>query len=115
MKCETLTDPDIDIIKNIPIVNLCNCDKLTLLPINNLITDITLIQKGSMVICRNSNPLIDLYFQLLGNGVKVYLKGDDILSSITRFLKPYSYKTVPEAKRKIVAELDRLKKIEKKP
>lgn len=82
--------------------------------VEDIVNDISAIQPGSMVICRNSNPLIDLYFQLLGMGAKVFLKGDDILSSITRFLKPYSYKTVPEAKKKIVAELDRLKKIEKK-
>lgn len=76
--------------------------------------DISAIQPGSMVICRNSNPLIDLYFQLLGMGAKVFLKGDDILGSITRFLKPYSYKTVDETKRKISTEIKRLEQIENK-
>lgn len=78
------------------------------------ITNVSLIQDGSMVICRNSTPLIDLYFQLLSLDRKVFIKGDDILSSITKFLKPYSYKTVDETRRKIVLEMSRLEKIEKK-
>ena len=82
--------------------------------VEDILNDTTQIQPGSMVICRNSNPLIDLYFQLLGMGMKVFLKGDDILSSITRFLKPYTYKTVPETRKKISEEILRLDKIEKK-
>jgi superfamily I DNA/RNA helicase len=78
------------------------------------ITDVSLIQEGSMVICRNSTPLIDLYFQLLSLNKKVFIKGDDILASITKFLKPYSYKTVDETKRKIASELTRLERIENK-
>ncbi|ALN97154.1 hypothetical protein [Flavobacterium phage FpV4] len=78
------------------------------------IEDVSLIQDGSMVICRNSTPLIDLYFQLLSLNRKVFIKGDDILASITKFLKPYSYKTVDETKRKIASELTRLERIENK-
>ncbi len=66
------------------------------------------IKDGSMIICRNTTPLIDLYFQLLAQNKKVFLKGEDILGSITKFLKPYSYKTVDYTKDKISQELKRL-------
>lgn len=82
--------------------------------VEDIENDISQIQPGAMVICRNSNPLIDLYFQLLGMEAKVFLKGDDILSSIMRFLKPYSYKTVDEARSKILNEIRRLDKLENK-
>ena len=78
------------------------------------ITDYSEIQEGGMVICRNTNPLIDLYFKLLSINKKVYLKGDDILASITRFLKPYSSLTVGDAVNKINKEMKRLESIEKK-
>lgn len=72
------------------------------------------VKNGSMIICRNTNPLIDLYFQLLSQQRKVYLKGDDILSSLTKFLKPYHYKTVDEAKKKMGADLAKLDKVKDK-
>lgn len=72
------------------------------------------IKNGSMIICRNTNPLIDLYFQLLSQNRKVYLKGEDILGSITKFLKPYMYKTVGETRTKLVTELKRLEEIPNK-
>lgn len=60
--------------------------------------DPSLIKENSMVICRNSGPLLDLYFQLLGLGKDAFLKGDDILNSIIRFLTPYKYTSVHSAK-----------------
>ena len=66
------------------------------------------IKDGSMVICRNSGPLIDLYFKLLSNNRKVYIKGDDILASITRFLNQYKGKTVAEMISKVNKEIKRL-------
>jgi hypothetical protein len=53
-----------------------------------------------MVICRNSGPLLDLYFQLLKNK-KVFIKGEDILNGVIRFLRPYQYKTVREAHKRL--------------
>jgi len=62
--------------------------------INNTIE----IKENSMIICRNSKPLIDLYFELLGSGKSAYIKGEDILTGIVRFLKPYGNHTVESAK-----------------
>lgn len=72
------------------------------------------IQEGSMVVCRNTNPLIELYFKLLGLGYKVYLKGEDILGSLTRHLKPYNYKTVVQAGRMMKEEITELASKENK-
>jgi len=72
------------------------------------------IQGGSMIICRNTSPLIILYFQLLAQKRKVYLKGEDILNSLTKFLKPYNYKSVSETKRKLTSELLQLDKVKDK-
>lgn len=67
-----------------------------------------LIKDNSMVICRNSTPLIDLYFQLLAYNKKVYIKGEDILTGILRFLKPYDSHTVVSAKIEMAYKLDEL-------
>jgi len=69
------------------------------------VTDIGFIKNSSMVICRNSGPLIVLYFQLLAQRRKVYIKGEDILTGLTRFLDPYSYKTVAQTISKIESEI----------
>lgn len=52
----------------------------------------------SMVICRNKGPLISLYFDLVAEGVKCKLYGDDILSSVVRFLGSYKRMSVSSAK-----------------
>lgn len=72
------------------------------------ITDFTEIKDESMVICRNSSPLFDLYFRLLGINKKVYIKGEDILGSLTKFLKPFTYKTIIAAKSQMDRKLRRL-------
>jgi len=66
------------------------------------ITDYTLIKDNSMVICRNSGPLISLYFSLLGEDKKCYIKGEDILTAIVRFLKPYNSDKIGVAKREMM-------------
>lgn len=78
------------------------------------IFDASEVQDSSMVICRNTDPLIQLYFQLLGMGKKVYIKGDDILGGITKFLKPYAYKTVAQTKGLIMHEMKELELIQNK-
>tara|TARA_R110000796_G_scaffold118353_2_gene231944 strand:- start:3034 stop:4527 length:1494 start_codon:yes stop_codon:yes gene_type:complete len=60
--------------------------------------DVSLIKNKSMVICRNSSPLIDLYFKLLGQNKECYIKGEEILQSIVRFLTPYKSVLVGTAK-----------------
>lgn len=66
------------------------------------------IKDNSMVICRNSKPLIDLYFELLGSGKNVYIKGEDILTGIVRFLKPYANHTTESAKIEMGYKMDDL-------
>ena len=72
------------------------------------ITNPDLIQDKSMVICRNTNPLIELYFHLITNGRSCYIKGEDILNSVTRFLKPYAGGTIGSARGKMLRKLDKL-------
>ena len=74
------------------------------------INDPSLIKDNSMVICRNSSPLISIYFYLLGQGKSCYIKGDDILSSVIRFLKPYMNHTVHTAKIEMLYKKDDLSK-----
>ena len=76
------------------------------------ITNPMLIQDNSMVICRNSTPLIDLYFELLSYNKKVYIKGEDILTGILRFLKPYDSHTVVSAKIEMAYKIEDLSKDE---
>lgn len=66
------------------------------------------IKPESMIICRNTSPIIKLYFGLLGTGMPVYIKGDDILASINRFLKPYLNYTVAGTKMELQYKLDEL-------
>ena len=79
-------------------------DKGIVATINNTIE----IKENSMIICRNSKPLIDLYFELLGSGKSAYIKGEDILTGIVRFLKPYGNHTVESAKIEMLYKLEDL-------
>ena len=73
-------------------------------------SDISEIKPESMIICRNTSPIIKLYFGLLGVGMPVYIKGDDIMTSINRFLKPYMNKSVANTKSELMLKLDELQK-----
>jgi DNA helicase-2/ATP-dependent DNA helicase PcrA len=73
-----------------------------------VVKDVSEIKAESMVICRNTSPIVKLYFGLLGAGMPVYIKGDDILTSINRFLKPYLNYTVGGAKIELQHKLDEL-------
>ena len=66
------------------------------------------IKDNSMVICRNSGPLVGLYFQLLALGKPCYIKGEDILTSIVRFLKPYNNYTTMSAKVEMSYKMEEL-------
>lgn len=65
-------------------------------------TNITTIKQGAMVICRNTGPLIKLFFYLIREKRNCYIKGEDILSGIVRFAKPYKFKSIASA----IAELE---------
>ena len=66
------------------------------------------IKSNSMVICRNSGPLIDVYFQLLALNKPCYIKGEDVLTSIIRFLKPYNNYTTMSAKVEMTYKMEEL-------
>lgn len=66
------------------------------------------VKGPSMIVCRNTNPIIKLYFSLLGQGLPAYIKGDDIMSSINRFLKPYLKDTVSVTKSLLYEKLEDL-------
>lgn len=73
-----------------------------------VIVDTTRIQEKSMVICRNTKPLIGLYFDLLSQGKSAFIKGDDILSGMVRFLKPYKNHTIDSAKVEMMYKIEDL-------
>lgn len=55
------------------------------------------IKDDSLVICRNTGPLVDLYFKLIANGRRAYINGNEILGYLIKFLKPYSKSKVYDA------------------
>jgi len=74
------------------------------------VTEVSEVKEESMIICRNTSPIIKLYFKLLSQGTSVYIKGDDILASMVRFLKPYNNMTVAMTKSKLLDKLEDLQK-----
>lgn len=51
-------------------------------------------EEGDMVICRNMKPLIPIYFEMILEGKKAYIRGKEIGQSLIRLLKPYVKKTL---------------------
>lgn len=76
----------------------------------DVVTDVNEVKGESMIICRNTSPIIKLYFSLLGAGMPVYIKGDDIMTSINRFLKPYLSYSVARTKTELLYKLEDLQK-----
>jgi len=74
----------------------------------DVVNDIRDIKENSLVICRNTDPLIDLYLELISLDVPCVLKGEDILNGITNFLKPYSNSTVYMASKEIGYQIEDL-------
>lgn len=60
-------------------------------------TNIEDIKPDSMIICRNTNPLFELYFRLLGAGKPCYINGKDIMTNLIKFIKPYMRDTIHSA------------------
>lgn len=54
------------------------------------------IELGDMVVCRNVAPLISLYFDLLSQGKKAYIKGKDLEKGIINLLKKVEFMTIRE-------------------
>lgn len=57
-------------------------------------TDFNLIKPDSMVVCRNTSPLVDLYFTLMMAHKPAYIYGMDIMNSLQKFLRPYKEDTI---------------------
>lgn len=52
--------------------------------------------EGDIVICRNVKPLVSVFFKLLAQGKRCYIKGKDIGEGLIRLVKPYSNKSLDE-------------------
>lgn len=74
------------------------------------VNDVSYVKENSMVICRNTKPLIDLYFKLLGEDKAAYISGDDILGSIMRFITPYHKNTTLGAKMEMLNKMEDMSK-----
>lgn len=66
---------------------------------------LTLDPENTMVICRNSSPLFDVYFYLLDKGTNVTFRGKDIYTSLNKFLQPYKFLRPYQAYNKIDNDL----------
>lgn len=67
---------------------------------DGIVEDVDIVQdikENSLVICRNTNPLIKVFFELISLGKPAYIKGEDILGSLKNFLKPYSVMNLTRA------------------
>ena len=63
------------------------------------------IDDDCLIICRNTKPLIQLYFNLLSVNRTPSFVGNDILNSVVNFLKPYKKDTVKTFKEELHNEL----------
>lgn len=63
-------------------------------------------KNDTLVVCRNKSPLIKLLFALLKQNIAAKLFGDDILSSVMNFLKPFKSDSIEVAQSKIEKELN---------
>lgn len=58
--------------------------------------EVTEAKEGDMVICRNVKPLVSVFFKLIAQEKRCYIKGKDIGESLIRIVKPYKDKTLEE-------------------
>lgn len=95
--------------KRLPLSNCFRCPKNVINEVNKVynvvnspewkedgilpseVNDFADIKAGNetMVICRNTAPLIDVFFYLLSVGKPCYIEGDDVIGGIKSFLGPY--------------------------
>ncbi|MDC6350715.1 UvrD-helicase domain-containing protein [Zeaxanthinibacter sp. PT1] len=72
------------------------------------INHLDVIKDNSLIICRNTGPLIKIFFYLLTRGKKVYLKGDDILGEIKKFLSGEKREDMAFVYKKLSAKYENL-------
>lgn len=78
------------------------------------ISELDLVKPGSMIVCRNTSPLLDVYFSLISKNKKAFLKGEDIANTVTKILKPYKYKTISQTLKTLTSLFIAADKIENK-
>lgn len=71
--------------------------------------DIDSIKDDSMVICRNTEPLVSLYFKLVSKNRNCYILGLEIYYELCKYLKSYNNKNVSETVDELTQELARLR------
>ena len=76
----------------------------------SLETNFNNIKPNSMVICRNTTPLFELYFDLLSQGKASYIFGNDLMNYLLKFLKPYYSNTIHAADIEMQYKIEELKK-----
>lgn len=59
--------------------------------------DLENLEPNSMILCRNSSPLVELYFELVSKEINCYINGEDIMGNLIRFLNPYKKDTIRAA------------------
>ena len=71
------------------------------------------IKEGDMVICRNTKPLIQMFFWLVKKRKKAFIKGKDISRGLIQMVKPHSGKTTSQLRvifdKKMTEKLDELR------
>jgi len=67
-------------------------------------------EEGDMVICRNLKPLISIYFNLIVDNKKAYIKGKDIGQNLIRMIKPYEKDTLYQMSQGLIEELKTVEK-----
>lgn len=75
------------------------------------ITDINDIKDNSLIVCRNTSPLLTLYFKLISNHKACYIKGEEIHKSIAKFCKNYAGMSIPDAINDMHIQSDKLSKV----
>lgn len=74
------------------------------------ITDPTLIKDNSMVICRNTGPLFELYFNLVSNNRDASIKGEDVLNKMYAFLTARKFDKIGTIYTRTMAKAKKLKR-----
>ena len=70
------------------------------------VTDFSQIEDESMIVCRNTEPLIDAYLNLVAAGKAAYLDGDNFLKYLKKFVNYYMNQTVADTLEKLSKEYD---------
>jgi superfamily I DNA/RNA helicase len=70
--------------------------------------ELELVQPGDMVICRNTKPLIAVFFDFIGRGVKSYIVGKDLEKGLIALAESVGASTTKQVEANIDAKLDLL-------